>query len=399
MEQLSAFLSLAGRYSKGEVSSMIRNYALVFSICLSLLFIPSIAFGETEHIETAEQQVPGYPQKADTIPPRILIPGVPFTSWQEASRLEYSDKGVINPSIIASYGMVFEFWGKNRKLLEKADSFELSGLQRSSDRQSGKAWTVVDLKASLAKGIPVVISLPLTPYAHPLYMTFEMGIALGQIKGVELKDQGRPRSNALGRMVSLEDLEKIKGQMDNLNPVRESVIAALRLFIGYDDDRKVFIVHDPSFGPAFEIGYDDFDKMWSLADNNYSIMFPADLPQEIPEELPAAHYRNRTPDERAAMHFVYGYALDCVCRLADGKAYFEKGLSTAGISKGYEFLLRFELALNLAEQGDIVRAIEEAEKATSLLPEHPAPGTFYRKRTGLTPKEAIEKRQGKLRKN
>lgn len=43
---------------------------------------------------------------------------------------------------------------------------------------------------------------------------------------------------------------------------RESVTAAARVVIGYDDERRVMIVHDPSFGPAWEIGYEDFENMW-----------------------------------------------------------------------------------------------------------------------------------------
>ncbi len=277
------------------------------------------------------------------------------------------------------YAMILEFGGKDRKILEQADfETELNKFNTSSSKIS-KAWTTTDLKASIARGVPVYVFLPLIPVAHPLYLMFEMGITLGQVKGVELTDKGRPRSNALGRMVSLEDFGKIYEQMNLMNPINESVYAAARLVIGYDDNKKVFIVHDPSFGPAFEISYDDFDKMWQATDRNYGVMSPNDYSERVPEENPSHVYRDRTPDEQAAMHFVYGYALDCLGRLVEAEEHFKKGIAIPRISKGYEFLLRFELALNLVERGDFVHAPEEAEKAKALVPELPLTWDFLAK--------------------
>ncbi len=308
---------------------------------------------------------------ASTPPPKALVSGVPFISWNDAARLKYGEKEIVNPSVAATFGMVWEYWGKDRRILESQDQEVFAGFQIVSSRGSGKAWGVDDLKTSVARGIPVIVSLPLTPDAHPLYMTFEMGIVLGQVKNVELKDQGRPRSNALGRMVSLDDLQKIKDQMKT-NPVLESTITAGRLVIGYDDGKKVFIVHDPSFGPAFEIRYEDFDRMWAATDGSYVVVSPDGFPERTPARPAGSAYRPRTPDEQAAMHFVYGYALDCIGRLAEGARHFEQGLAIPGVGKGYQFLLQFELALNRGEQSDFAGAVKAAEKATEILPEHPA---------------------------
>ncbi|MDH4231815.1 MAG: hypothetical protein OEW04_07265, partial [Nitrospirota bacterium] len=253
---------------------LIRLYSLHFTIFLSLLFFASVVFGETTQIKSDQHLISGDSPKqdalsqmreADALPAQVLIPGVPFISWQEAARIKYPDKNIVNPSIVASFGMVFKFLGKDEKLIESRDFAKSSGLQVVSDKSSGKSWTIRDLKASLAQRHPVVVALPLTPMAHPLYFTFELFIKLGQIKGVALNDKGRPRSNALGRMMSLEDLKKIADQIE-MNPIRESVLIAGRVVIGYNDDKKVFIVHDPTFGPAFEFSYDDFDKMWEAAD-------------------------------------------------------------------------------------------------------------------------------------
>ena len=316
-------------------------------------------------------------QKTSTLPANALISEVPFISWRGAAKLKYKEKEILNPSSAATFGMVLEYWGKSRKMLESSED-AISGFQIVSSRKSGKAWSVHDLKASVAQGIPVIVPLPMTPEAHPLYMVFEMMIVFGQVKNVDLKDQGRPRSNALGRMVSLEDLRKIQEQAE-MNPALESTIMASRLVIGYDDSRKTFIVHDPSFGPAFELPYEDFEKMWAVTDGSYVVVSPKDLSERTPARHAGTAYRPRTSDEQAAMHFVYGYALDCIGRLAEGAKHFEQGLELPGVSKGYQFLFHFELALNRGEQGDFAGAVAAAEKATEVLPEHATAWAFLSK--------------------
>lgn len=319
------------------------------------------------------------PQKRGDLPPKALAPGVPFISWREAAQLKYEDSEITNPSVAATIGMALEYWGEDRKMFEQADyDLEAHGFKILGGNQDNQAWTVADIKRSLVRGVPVIVSLPLTPFGHPLYYTFEMFVVLGQVKDVELKDKGQPRSNALGRIVSLEDLRKIEEQIKT-NPLRESVHMASRLVIGFDDDRKVFLVHEPSFGPVFEISYDDFDGMWAAVHRAYSTIVPADPSRMTRTDRSAANYRPRTPQEQAAMHFVYGYALDGVGRLDEARGHFEKGLSIQRIGKGYEFLLLFELALNRGERNDIAGAIEAAEKATTLLPEHPFPWDFLSK--------------------
>jgi len=61
--------------------------------------------------------------------------------------------------------------------------------------------------------------------------------------------------------------------------------------IGYDDDRKVVILHDPSFGPAWEVGYDDFEMMWALFDHFYVVMYPPDFAKRARHALGLATVR------------------------------------------------------------------------------------------------------------
>lgn len=336
-------------------------------------------------------------RESETLPDKVLVRGVPFISWREAAQIKYVEKDILNPSWAASSGMIWEYWGKGREILEGTGQEATSGFQVISGRESGQAWDIRDLKTSLARGIPVDVSLPLTPEAHPLYMTFEIMITFGQVTGVELKDQGRPRSNALGRMVSLEDLQKVKEQMKT-NPIMESVVLASRLVIGYDDERKVFIVHDPSFGPAFEIRFDDFERMWAAADRNYFLVIPDGYPKGMPERPSIPDYRPRTSDEKAATHFAYGYALDCIGRLEEGAKHFETGLEIPEIAKGYQFLLYFELALNRGERSDFAGAVEAAEKATAILPEHPGAWDFLSKAYRIHPEGGDRRKARKAEK-
>lgn len=374
---------------------------LISLAAVVLIAFPSTTPCEQPQIRSAEEHVPGISQEkdaspstqnTDTLPARVLIPGVPFISWRESAQYKGEDSEIANPSLPAAFSMLLEYWGKDRKLLDRADfDPESSGFKVIAGNKDNKTWTTTDVKSSLARGIPVLVSLPLTPMAHPLFSTFEIMVNLTQEIGVELNDEGRPRSNALGRMLSLEEMQKIKEHL-NMSPIQESVVIASRLVIGYDDDKKTFMVHDPSFGPVFELRYTDFDRMWAAVDRSYVTFFPDDLSQGKTYGRSVTAYPARTPDEKAATHFVYGYALDCLGRLDEGKEHFEKGLSIPMISKGYRFLLLFELALNLGERNDIPGAIEAAEKAKAILPEHPLPWGFLSQLYTISPDKGNRKK-------
>jgi len=51
---------------------------------------------------------------------RVVIPGVPFISWEEAARLDYHDKSITNPSFPAALGMILRYWGQDVSFLKQA---------------------------------------------------------------------------------------------------------------------------------------------------------------------------------------------------------------------------------------------------------------------------------------
>ncbi len=64
-------------------------------------------------------------------------------------------------------------------------------------------------------------------------------------------------------MIALDTLRRW-GTVLRLELMRESVFMACRVVIGYDDARAMVTLQDPSFGPAWEVSYRDFDRMWTF---------------------------------------------------------------------------------------------------------------------------------------
>jgi len=123
-----------------------------------------------------------------------------------------------------------------------------------------------DLKAFLAKGIPVVVDLALTPFAHtpsPLVaaraemigskgVTIEKGNprslsmtaeATARFRGL-VAESGGPRSGVLGKMVSLDTFRTWE-RLLQMSPW-ESLFYADRVVIGYDDEQQVASTIPPS---------------------------------------------------------------------------------------------------------------------------------------------------------
>ena len=63
-----------------------------------------------------------------------------------------------------------------------------------------------------------------------------------------------------------------------------------RVVIGYDDDRDVTILHDPTFGPAWEVSYQDFDDMWAPGGRTFAAVHPPDFEDIVAERSTAAAY-------------------------------------------------------------------------------------------------------------
>jgi tetratricopeptide (TPR) repeat protein len=179
------------------------------------------------------------------------------------------------------------------------------------------------------------------------------------------------RSGVLGTMDGLDYFRQLE-EATGMSPW-EASRGSGRLVIGYDDARRVMIMHDPSFGPAWEVGYDDFDKMWAAIKREYLLAYPHDYANFVVKHASASPYPAPTSDQQAAFLYVQGYALASVGRLAEAEQQFHDGLAVRGIGIGYQHLFLFELAQIYRTQGKTEIAIATAEKAAALLPEHHRP--------------------------
>jgi hypothetical protein len=173
-------------------------------------------------------------------------------------------------------------------------------------------------------------------------------------------------------MVALADIPVWSRELE-VDPIRNEMTAAVRVAIGYDDVRRVLILHDPSIGPAWELSYDDFERMWALSDPVISFIEPDDRDSIVAERQCAPPYRARTADERAAELYLLGYALSATGRTREGEAAFRTGLALPGVGRGYRHLLLFDLALTLSWTMRVEEAIAAARESTDEIPENPAP--------------------------
>ena len=330
-----------------------------------------------------------------------LILGVPFISWADAAMLNYHNKNMLNPSLLASLAMTLEYWGQDRRLVEQAigegglDSGRAYMARRI--RLGGpKGWTNVtsdrgtldSVRLYVTRGIPLMVNLAMTPAAHqtdPSAAAVATILSSGEFdpraKLTELQWQRVQRllsafagfeSGVLGKMVSLDTLRHWSEMLGH--PLwRESVLMSARVVIGFDDDRKVVILHDPSFGPAWEVSYDDFEMMWSLFDHQFTVSYPPDFTTRVVGHSGAGTYTARTAGQRAAESFVFGYALASVGELSEARARFGAALSAPDVPLGYRHLLLLELGTVAQASGDTVLAASDYEQAAALIPQHHRP--------------------------
>jgi tetratricopeptide (TPR) repeat protein len=162
-----------------------------------------------------------------------------------------------------------------------------------------------------------------------------------------------------------------------VNTILETQTMAGRVVIGYDDSRSVVILHDPTFGPAFEMSYADFDSAWSAAGNSWAIVHPRMVgPRTFPADT--STYRARTVDEQATEHFVHGYALFSLGRFEEAEKRFRRGLLLDGLDSAHHFLLLTELALVLNDEKRYDESVAAAEEAVRLMPDHELPWSCLR---------------------
>ena len=323
--------------------------------------------------------------RTQALPAHALVAGVPFISWGDAARLDYQNKNILNPSIPASMAMMLEYWGGNRHQL--AESFAApSGWTTSG----GVGGTMDSVRSYVARGIPIMVIAALTPIAHqvePMAAAMATVVGSGQLTGGGnlTASQGRHvqdlvseyagfGSGVMGKMVAPDTLRHW-GELLGQDISQETLFEAARVVIGYDDVRKVVILQDPSFGPAWEVSYDDFDTMWALMGRNFAVTYPSGSPQSAVRSGTGA-YAERTPSQRAAETFVFGYALASTGRFAEAKTRLSAGLSSTAVPVGYRHLFLLKLGRVAASSGDTAEAITDYEQAGALIPEHHRPWLF-----------------------
>jgi hypothetical protein len=289
----------------------------------------------------------------DALPAKAYIEGVPFVEWHDMRDAEFPNSDVVNPSYTASAEMMFRYWG--------GDFLAYSGTQAEYPgwtSSGGANGRLEDLKSLLARGVPVHVSPATTPEAHRLYVVPKMCAAFQDVKYTA----PRPASGALGEMIVLEAVDQLRagGCETGLN---DSVFLATRLLVGYDDERQVFVMHDPSLGPNLELGYEEFERMWRATAAKYWAVHPESIPVEAPARVGTV--RGRTSDDDAAVALFRAYGLEIAGRYAEAEPVLREALALEGLSAGRRHLLGLELAVTLNETGRCDEAISTARQANA----------------------------------
>ena len=381
----------------------------------AIIVIASLVAGYVTVTGTsAPAQTQNEPAKPGRLPPKALIPGVPFVSWRKGASYEEWERNYLNPSFPASVGMILKYWGQSLARLKKVEKPIPSGWTN----EGGEASGLDEVKPFIARGIPVYVAPALTPVAHTPSPTVAIEAAMGlkrpttaitgsmPITGAQAQkyqdlwsEYTGPSTGVLGRMESFDKIQRI-ADSTRLNPW-ESLLESKRVIIGYDDERRVVVLHDPSFGPAWEVGYDDFELMWGARDRPYNAFYPPNYAEVLAKRSAAPPYPARTPDQRAAAHFVFGYALRSVGRMAEAEANINKGLAIREAGKGYRHLLLLEQALHLRERGELEKSNETLQQAIKLLREHHRPWQYlaenYRNGSGKDWKRKATKAEKKAK--
>lgn len=292
-----------------------------------------------------------------------LLRGVPFVSWADAPALEHSPGVRANPSIPACQLMIIKYWGDGpiRSVLS-ADSLGPPADWDKWHVGGGKANGLDDLKKPISDGFPACVSTGITPVGH------SWGSPLLPVSGPFPAQKLGPRSDLLGVIAPYEMFKLVMPVLLN-----EVVTAANRVVVGYDDDREVLTLHDPSFGPAWEVPYEEFDKMWQPMERHYVVTYPPDAPARIAKRREAGPYRPPSINERAALNYVTGYAQSCAQAHEMAQESFRKGLELPGVRPGYRHLFFIELAVQAMSRGDNATAVDLLRSAAQLIPQHSLP--------------------------
>ena len=283
--------------------------------------------------------------------PRLVL-DVPFISWGN----ENLPQEELNPSGSASIYMVLRYWGLDPL---QSDPNEIEHAVSDWITESGHGTSVDDLLPYLADGMPIMVApTALTPFAHPTNpLRYELGmIPLPDV--VELTS-----GNLWGVFLPLDQLQD---PGSNFNRITEDYWWSAKVVVGYDKGLRRVLLHDPTFGPFWEVSFDDFDKMWEAGSRQYQLLHP---PNRTPRRS-EHHHPERQEWEDVAVCYVFGYALSSIGRRQEAEEELTAGLELEGIGDGYRYLLQCELGTLRAKMGDITGAIACARTASQLLPRH-----------------------------
>ncbi len=297
-------------------------------------------------------------QAEDPLPATAYVKDVPFVAYHEVRGAEFPDSGVLNPSFTAVAQMMYHYWG---------DDF----VRRAQDKTVPEGWTTSsgsdaglgDLKELLAQGVPVHVAPATTPHAHRLYMTPKL---CGMFKPVPFTGP-HPASGALGEMIPLAAVDQLRAGSCGVG-LNDSVILASKLLLGYDDERQVLIMHDPSFGPDLELGYEEFEQMWRATEASYWARYPEAVPAEPAGRV--ASPRARMPDDDAGFMLFRAYGLEVIGDYQQAERVLREALALEGVSVARRHQLQLELAVSLNETGRCAEAIEAARSANALFDDY-----------------------------
>ena len=334
---------------------------LYYWLALCLLFaLMTVVLADPPPAERAAEPAAG-----------VLIAGVPFVPVAEASALPAWVE-VWTPSARAAHMMVLRYYRPEARTAE--EYVKATGKEKGSLREQwGDAKGLNELRDLLSAGNPVIVVTASTPYAHELYGVFGMLLSAGaDFGGVKLRDLDSQdySSCILGRMAGLDLLRKI-AETSPMNPLHELATRWVRVVVGLDPDRRMVIVHDPVFGPAWEVPYDDFERMWSAAGHMYCVLAPKDGAR--PPAATTSAYPPRTTDQRAAECYLYGYSLAATGKAAEADERYRTGLSLEGLSAGYRFIFLQERGYLAYRQKRGEEAVSLLRQATEQIPQAPGP--------------------------
>jgi len=299
-------------------------------------------------------------------PPEAIVPDVPFVGFADAARIQYPDKEVVNPSLVAAAAM----------LAGNGDSGYRPGALPPPIPRRKMAITLDDIKQAVAFGSPVFVLLPPAPGCH--FVLPSLAILLSGVRPSLLRslDDRDCSSGMLGRMADAVGFDAIRRTfgLENVSEIVHDVTtASAAVVVGYSDPKKVFLVHDPSYGPAEEIAYDTFDAGWRLCGKSFGVRTNAlgNGNGKLRPVLAWPGYRARSADEKAARSYRDTYA---AAATGDRDMAWERvrdALGQGRLSPGYRHLLHVEASSILRRQDRIGEAITEVDNALVLHRDNP----------------------------